>query len=77
MQAQARDKREEEKRNKARGSALAASSWVLRGVFRRRAFEAAFGAAEMDAKEIVIQELTSGRNSDELANALSSMTSLV
>jgi hypothetical protein len=30
----------------------------------------------MGAKEIVIQELTSGRNSDELANALSSMTSL-
>jgi hypothetical protein len=30
----------------------------------------------MDAREIVIQELTSGRNSDELANALSLLTEL-
>ncbi len=30
----------------------------------------------MDAKAVVLQELTSGRNSDKLANALSLLTEL-
>jgi hypothetical protein len=30
----------------------------------------------MDAKAVVLEELESGRNSDKLANALSSLTSL-
>jgi hypothetical protein len=58
-QAQADGKREEGKREKARGTALGASSSVERRVLRRRRCEAAFGAAEMGSKEIVIQELTS------------------
>jgi hypothetical protein len=35
------------------------------------------GGAKMDAKKaVVLEELKSGRNSDKLANALSSLTTL-
>ena len=76
-QAQADGKREEEKRDKARGTALAASS----SVFNEEISEGGrltqrLGGAKMDAKAIVLEELKNGRNSDEIANALSLLTSL-
>jgi hypothetical protein len=66
-QARPHDKREEGKRDKA---ALAASS---SGSFQEAQYS---GGAKMDAETVVLEELKSGRNSDELANALSLLTSL-
>ncbi len=63
------------KRDKARETALAATS-ISEEFFKRRTFDAAFGAAKMDAEAVVLEELKSGRNSDKLTNALSSLTSL-
>ena len=75
MQAQLHHKQGEGNRDKAREPELAASS--SRGVFRRRTFEAALGAAaKMDARAVVLEELKTGRNSDKLANALSLLTTL-
>ena len=76
MQAQARDKREEGKRNKARGTALAASIRCSEDFSGGGTFEAAFGAAEMNAKEIVLEELKSGKSSYKLEIELSLLTSL-
>ena len=45
-QSQAHYKQQEGKRDKARGTALAASSSVKRGVFRRRTLQAALGTAQ-------------------------------
>jgi hypothetical protein len=68
-QAQTRDKREEGKRDKARGT----FSEEFSGGGR---LKQSWSGAKMDAEAIVLRELKRGRNSDRLANALSLMTSL-
>ena len=74
-QAQAHDKEEEGKRNKARGTALAASGFSEE-FWRRTVFKSRVRGEKMDAAAVVLKELKSGRNSDRLANALSLLTSL-
>ena len=75
-QAQAHDKQEEGKRDKARGTALAASSSLSDEFSGGERLNQRWGGAKMDAEAVVLKELKSGRNSNELANALSLLTSL-
>ncbi len=69
-------RQQEGAREKARETALAASSWLRDGFQEADVGSNLRGGAKMDAEAVVIEELKSGRNRDKLANTLSLVTSL-
>ena len=75
-QAQAHYKQQEGKRDTAREAAWQRRVRFSEEIAGGRRLKQRWGGAKMNAKKVVLQELKRGRNSDELASALSLLTSL-